>query len=96
MSIDAGTAVDAINGAFGRHPGSRALHAKGTLCRGTFTPTPEAASLTRAAAFNSGTLDATFRFSNGSGNPHHADYLPDPRGLAAKLYLPYVPPGGTA
>lgn len=88
MSIEAGDAVDAINRVFGRHAGSRALHAKGTLCRGTFTPTAEAAGLTRAAAFNSGTLEATFRFSNGSGNPHHADYQPDPRGLAAKLYLP--------
>jgi catalase len=37
---------------------------------------------------NSGPLEATFRFSNGSGNPHDADYRPDPRGLAAKLYLP--------
>lgn len=88
MPLAAADAVDAINGAFGRHPGSRALHAKGTLCRGTFTPTPEAAQLTRAAAMNSGPLDATFRFSNGSGNPSDPDWRPDPRGLAAKIYLP--------
>jgi catalase len=81
-------AVDAANAFFGRHSGSRALHAKGILCRGTFTPTPEAASLTRAPHFNGGSIPATFRFSNGSGNPHHPDYQPDPRGLAAKLYLP--------
>ena len=87
MTLAAADAVDVINGAFGSHPGFRALHAKGTLCRGTFTPTPEAATLTRAVAFNSGPLDATFRFSNGSGNPHHPDYQPDPRGLAAKFYL---------
>jgi catalase len=88
VTIGAADAVDVINGAFGRHPGFRALHAKGTLCRGTFTPSPEAASLTSAAAFNSGRLEATYRFSNGSGNPHHPDFQPDPRGLAAKLYLP--------
>jgi catalase len=88
MAIDPEQAVDAINRVFGRHPGFRALHAKGTLCKGTFTPTPEAAGLTRAPHMNSGTIEATFRFSNGSGNPHHPDYQPDPRGLAAKLYLP--------
>jgi catalase len=87
MALSAQAAVDAVNGLFGRHPGVRALHAKGTLCRGTFTPTPEAASLTRASHFNGGTIPATFRFSNGSGSPHHPDYQPDPRGLAAKLYL---------
>ncbi|HEV3055180.1 MAG TPA: catalase family peroxidase [Solirubrobacteraceae bacterium] len=88
MTVTASDAVDVINGAFGRHPGFRALHAKGTLCRGRFTPTQEAATLTRAVAFNSGPLDATFRFSNGSGNPEDPDWRPDPRGLAAKFYLP--------
>ena len=33
-------------------------------------------------------MSATVRFSNGSGNPRHPDYAPDPRGLAVKLYLP--------
>ncbi len=72
---------------FGRHPGFRALHAKGTLLKGTFTPLPEAAELTSAPHFQGGPLHATFRFSNGSGNPAHPDYAPDPRGLAAKIYL---------
>jgi catalase len=86
-AISADGAIDAVNGVFGRHPGFRALHAKGTLCKGTFTPTPEAATLTRAPHMNGGALEATFRFSNGSGNPHHPDFQPDPRGLAAKFYL---------
>jgi catalase len=34
------------------------------------------------------TLEATFRFSNGAGNPHHPDYAPDPRGFAVKIYAP--------
>jgi catalase len=89
MAIDAARAIDSVNEVFGRHPGFRALHAKGTLCKGTFTPTPEAAALTRAAHMQgSDPIPATFRFSNGSGNPHHPDYQPDPRGLAAKLYAP--------
>jgi catalase len=81
-------AVDAINSVFGRHDGFRALHAKGTLCKGTFTATPEAASLTRAAHMRGGEIPVTVRFSNGAGNPHHPDYRPDPRGLAVKFYLP--------
>lgn len=38
MSTLAEQAVDAINDIFGRHPGHRAAHAKGTLLAGTFTP----------------------------------------------------------
>jgi catalase len=81
-------AIDAVNSVFGRHPGYRALHAKGILCAGTFTATPEAATLTSAAHMQGEPVRATFRFSNGAGNPGHPDYAPDPRGLAAKFYLP--------
>lgn len=89
MAIDADRAIDAVNGVFGRHPGFRALHAKGTLCKGTFTATAEAAKLTSAAHMQGEEpIPATVRFSNGSGNPRHPDYQPDPRGLAAKLYVP--------
>ncbi len=41
--------VDAIHDINGRHDGTRAVHAKGVVCAGTFTATREAASLTRAA-----------------------------------------------
>jgi catalase len=86
--VNAEQAVDAINGAFGRHDGHRALHAKGTLCEGIFTASPEAASLTRAAHMQGDEIPVTVRFSNGSGNPDRPDYAPDPRGLAVKFYLP--------
>jgi catalase len=78
----------AANAAYGTHPGRRALHAKGTLLRGTFTATPEAATLTRAAHMQGEAIPATIRVSNGSGNPDTPDYAPDVRGLAVKLYLP--------
>jgi catalase len=81
-------AVDSANEAFGRHPGFRALHAKGTLLKGTFTATPEAARLTRAAHMQGEPIPATIRVSNGAGNPRSLDYQPDVRGLAVKLYLP--------
>jgi catalase len=81
-------AVDAMNDRFGSHAGYRALHAKGTLCKGSFTATPEAARLTRAAHMQGDPVEATVRFSNGSGDPGTPDYAPEVRGMAAKFYLP--------
>ena len=81
-------AIDVANSVFGRHQGYRALHAKGTLCAGEFTPTARAHELTRAAHMQGPEVPATIRFSNGSGDPNHADWAPDPRGLAIKFYLP--------
>ncbi len=81
-------AVDVINERFGRHPSTRALHAKGTVCRGTFTPTAAAAGLTRARVMQHEPVDAVVRFSNGGGNPEDPDWAPDVRGLAVKLYAP--------
>lgn len=88
MAITSEHAIDTVNEVFGRHPGFRALHAKGTLCKGTFTATPEAARLTRAAHMQGESLRSNVRLSNGSGNPGHPDFNPDVRGLAVKIYLP--------
>jgi catalase len=81
-------AVDAANEVFGRHPGHRALHAKGTVLAGTFTATPAGMRLTRAAHMQGEPVAVTARFSNASGNPEAPDYIPDVRGLAVKCYLP--------
>ncbi len=81
-------AIDVINSRFGRPAGCRALHAKGTLCRGTFTATPEAGRLTRAAHMQGRPIDALVRLSNGSGDPKLPDHAPDVRGLAVKFILP--------
>jgi catalase len=81
-------AVDAINDVSGAHPGRRAAHAKGTLCAGTFTATPEGARLTRAAHMQGEPVPATVRFSNGGGDPGIPDYAREGRGMAVKLYLP--------
>jgi catalase len=80
-------AVDGINDTFGRH-GARALHAKGTVCRGVFTATPEAGRLTRAAHMQGRPVETTVRLSNGSGDPGSPDYAPDVRGLATSFHLP--------
>ena len=79
--------VDAIHDINGRHPGMRAVHAKGALCAGTFTATPEAAALTRAGHMQGEPVRATVRFSNGGGDPGTRDSAKDGRGLAVKLYL---------
>ncbi len=88
MALTAAEAIDATTEAFGAHPGSRALHARGIVATAVFRPTPQAATLSRAAHLQGPDVPATVRFSNGSGNPRHPDYAPDPRGLAVKLYLP--------
>jgi catalase len=88
MAVKPEEATDAANALFGRHPGYRALHAKGTLCKGIFTATPEAARLTRAAHMQGEPTTATVRVSNGGGDPDMPDYALDVRGLAVKLYLP--------
>jgi catalase len=80
-------ALGAVNG--GPHPGYRAVHAKGTVCTGTFTATPEAAKLSHAAHLQGDPSETTVRFSNASGHPRtpDADALAG-RGMAVKFHLP--------
>jgi catalase len=80
--------VDGVNERFGRHPGYRALHAKGAFYKATFTATPEAARLTRAAHMQDEPVPAMVRLSNGSGDPKSKDYVPDVRGMAVSFQLP--------
>ena len=80
--------VDAANALYGTHDGSRALHAKGTWCAGTFTATPEAGELSRAAHFQGQTNPAVVRFSNASGDPNSDDWQRDSRGMAVRLRPP--------
>jgi catalase len=79
-------ALEVIHARFGAHEGRRALHSKGVLCRGTFTPTEEAAKLTRATHMQAA-VPTTVRFSNGGGDPDVPDYAPEVRGLALTFHL---------
>jgi catalase len=88
MTLTPHDSTVAANAAFGSHPGHRALHAKGTLLKGSFTATPQAAQLTQAAHLQGEPIPVTARVSNGGGNPRVPDYGPDVRGLAVKFYLP--------
>lgn len=74
---------------FGLHPGFRPAHAKGTMLTGKFTPSPSAASLTRAPHLNRQSTAVTVRFSNSTGVPLVPDNAPNanPRGLAIRFHL---------
>jgi catalase len=80
--------VDAMNAIHGVHPGFRAVHAKGSCCRGTFVATPDAARLCIAPHLQGEEVPVTVRFSNGSGKPSRADGARDERGMAVKFHLP--------
>ena len=74
---------------FGLHPGYRAAHAKGVMLAGTFTPTPQAKTLTRAPHVMRPWTPVTARFSNGTGLPELPDNVGDanPRGMAIRFNL---------
>ncbi|HSU30268.1 MAG TPA: catalase family peroxidase [Bryobacteraceae bacterium] len=74
---------------FGLHPGFRPAHAKGLMLTGTFTPSPEAASLTRAPHITRASTPVRVRFSNSTGFPLIPDNDPNgnPRGLAIRFDL---------
>jgi catalase len=70
-------------------PGFRPAHPKGAMCSGTFTPSPEAASLTRAPHASRPSTPVTVRYSNSSGSPTIADNNPQsvPKGFAVRFHL---------
>jgi catalase len=80
--------VNALNGVFGAHAKMRAAHTKGICVKGNFTPTPEAASLTKAPQF-AAPVPLVGRFSLGGGNPMASDSQKDNvRGIAMHFQLP--------
>ncbi len=82
--------VDQFNADYGQHSGFRANHAKGLVAYGTFTPAPEAKSLSKAVHLQSGDVPITVRFSNAGGLPDAPDIHPSmrTRGMAIKFQLP--------
>ncbi|KZP27292.1 catalase [Athelia psychrophila] len=86
----AGGIVEGFQTVFGKHPGFRPAHAKGFVLNGTFTPTPEAASLSIAHHFNAPSTPIVIRFSNSTGIPAIPDTDPnaDPRGIAIRFNYP--------
>jgi len=99
MTIETGTfsnpalaqqLLDAIDAQFGLHPGFRPAHAKGLMCSGMFTPSAEAAKLTRAPHATRPSTAVTVRYSDSTGLPTIPDNDParsGPRGIAIRFHL---------
>jgi catalase len=82
--------LEALDKLSGLHPGFRPAHAKGLMCTGTFTPSPEAAKLTRAPHASRPSTPVTVRFSDSTGVPTIPDNDPQrsgPRGFAVRFHL---------
>jgi catalase len=80
--------VQDLHAAFGAHH-ARAVHAKGIVVRGSFTPSAESRTLSRADVFAAG-VPVIVRFSDFTGLPAIPDTDPNgqPRGFAVKFLLP--------
>ena len=80
--------IDGLNGVFGAHAKMRAAHTKGICVKGNFTPTAEAAALSKAPMF-AAPVPLVGRFSLGGGNPMASDGQKDNvRGIAMHFQLP--------
>src|SRR5436305_2574914 len=74
---------------FGLHPGFRPAHARGIMLSGTFAPSADAFSLTRAPHAKRESTPVIARFSSSTGLPFIPDKDPNanPRGLAIRFSL---------
>ena len=94
LSADANTneladaTLKQIHDIFGKHSGYRAVHAKGILVSGTFQPTQDAKSLSKAPHFQA-SAPVAVRFSSSTGLPKLPDTDPngEPRGIAIRFFL---------
>jgi catalase len=81
--------LELFNTMFGPHPGYRPAHAKGALLTGDFTPSAEAASLTRAPHITRASTPVIARFSDSTGVPSIPDNDPNanPHGMALRFQM---------
>lgn len=81
--------VDALSGVFGQHH-ARAVHAKGIILEGSFTPSATASRISKAPHLQKTAVPVVVRFSNFAGVPGIADNDPlaSPHGMAIKFKLP--------
>ncbi|WP_099905552.1 catalase, partial [Methylobacterium frigidaeris] len=79
--------IAAMTRIFGDHPGKRSNHAKGVVVEGSFTPSKDAATLSKASVFSGAAVPVTVRFSDATGLPQIPDGAPEanPHGLSIKF-----------
>lgn len=80
--------VDAIEGAFGVHPGQRRNHPKGTCAAGELVGAPAAAAYSRSALFSGKPVPVIARFSVAGGSARLPDAARGARGMALQFTLP--------
>ncbi|HLX36185.1 MAG TPA: catalase, partial [Candidatus Binataceae bacterium] len=83
--------IDALNAVFGKQqPGSRAVHAKGIVTQGTFTPSATAAQVSTAPHLQKMAVPIICRLSDFAGVPTipDADGGATPHGMALRFQLP--------
>ena len=80
--------VQDFHAAFGEHH-ARAVHTKGLILQGTYTPSAEARDLCRAQLFMGSSVPVVVRFSDFTGLPNIPDteVKANPRGLAIKFLM---------
>lgn len=80
--------VKDLHTAFGEHH-ARAVHTKGVILQGSFSPSPEARNLSQASVFTA-TVPIIVRFSDFTGIPDIPDTSrsASPRGFAVKFLMP--------
>ncbi len=81
--------VQDFHAAFGEHH-ARAVHTKGLILQGTYTPSAEARRLCRAQLFSESSVPVIVRFSDFTGLPNIPDTETNanPRGFAIRFLLP--------
>jgi catalase len=81
--------VQDFHAAFGEHH-ARAVHTKGLILRGTYTPSAAARELCRAQLFTESSVPVVVRFSDFTGLPNIPDteVNANPRGFAIKFLMP--------
>ena len=81
--------VQDFHAAFGEHH-ARAVHTKGLILQGTYTPSAEATELCRAELFTQSSVPVIIRFSDFTGLPNIPDteVKANPRGFAVKFLMP--------
>lgn len=77
--------VNALQGVFGKHPHTRASHAKGLCIAGSFEPDPAAKTISSADFLSAKSIPLLGRFSVGGGSPMASDKAKTVRGLAFRL-----------
>jgi catalase len=78
--------VQNFHAAFGEHH-ARAVHTKGLILQGTYTPSAEARELCRAQLFLESSVPVVVRFSDFTGLPNIPDTEVNPRGFAIKFLM---------